>query len=369
MVQRNLTGQRNDLLKVVLPAASRGDLDAIKEIVAADAQWIHAIGPHNRTMLWEAARKGRFETVCFLIEHGADVEVAACYYSDNFVDISALCVARVNGHEDVAELLQEHGATSEIYSHAYLGETGEVAALLRKKPSLVNRDFRAKPRSIPIYEATPLHYAVAGSCYDVCKLLVTKGAEVMIPGGILLRWAVWRTNLEVIRLLLEKGADPNESGVSDWATNDELASIVAEFGFNFNIDMPNWIGFPALVDESRGNHNMPDDPARVVALLEKGANVNITDHKGKTALHRAAQAGFTKIGKVLIKAGADIEAKDSNGETPLFDAIRAAREETVRLLLKHGASVRAANHRGRTAFDIATAAKRPAIKAMAEIMR
>ena len=44
MIQRELTGKPNDLLKVVLPAASRGDLDAVKSFVKADKQWVHAVG-------------------------------------------------------------------------------------------------------------------------------------------------------------------------------------------------------------------------------------------------------------------------------------------------------------------------------------
>jgi ankyrin repeat protein len=132
--------------------------------------------------------------------------------------------------------------------------------------------------------------------------------------------------------------------------------------------MPNRLGFPALVNASRGNHNMPDDPARVIALLNKGANVNITDHKGKTALHRAAQAGFVKISEVLINHGANIEAKDADGETPLFDAVKSAREDTVRLLVQHGASATTANKRGRSVMDYATDAKRPAIRAMASVL-
>ncbi len=94
----------------------------------------------------------------------------------------------------------------------------------------------------------------------------------------------------------------------------------------------------------------------------------MTDHKGKTALHRAAQAGFRRIGEVLIKHGANIEAKDDDGETPLFDAVKSAREDTVKLLLKHGASATTANKRGRSVMDFATAAKRPAIRAMTSVL-
>ena len=366
-MQRELTGHRTDLLKVVLPAAARGDLDAVRSFVKADKQWAITVGPHNRTMLWEAARKGRIDAVKFLLKKGADLNVAACYYSDNFVDISAYCIARANGHDSVADLLCDEGAEIDIYTHAYLGHAADVGKLIRKKPSLVNRDFRAAPRAKKKYEATPLHYGVAGSHFDVCDELIGKGAEVRIPGGMLLRLAVWRNNVDVVRLLLKNDANPSESGLTDWAFDETLAAMAAEYGFTFDIDMPNWIGFPALVDECRGNHNMPDDPQRVIAVLDKGANINITDHKGKTALHRAAQAGFQEITQVLIERGAKLDAQDDDGETPLFDAVKAGRAVTVRLLLEHGASRTAENRRGKTALDIATATRRPAIRAMASL--
>lgn len=244
-------------------------------------------------------RKGRLDVVKFLLKKGADINVAACYYSDNFVDISAYCVAKANGHDAVADLVRDEGAVIDIYTHAYLGDAKDVGKLLRKTPSLLNRDFRAAPRAKPKYEATPLHYAVAGSHLDVCDLLIGKGAEV---------------------------------------------------------------------NACRGNHNMPDDPSRVIALLDKEANVNVTDHKGKTALHRAAQAGFVKISKVLIEHGADIEAQDAGGETPLFDALKAGRADTVRLLVDHGASTTVKNRRGRAALDIAKTAKRTEIRRLATLL-
>ena len=107
MVQRLLTGQPNDLLKVVLPAASRGDLEAVKAILRSKRDWVFAIGPHNRTMLWEAARKGRLDVVKYLLKRGADINAAGCYYSDHFVDISCVCVARYHGHPEVADHLVE----------------------------------------------------------------------------------------------------------------------------------------------------------------------------------------------------------------------------------------------------------------------
>ena len=96
--------------------------------------------------------------------------------------------------------------------------------------------------------------------------------------------------------------------------------------------------------------SMPDDPARVQRFLDLGADVQARDYK---ALHRAAQAGFLKIGKLLIKAGADLEARDSQGETPLFDAVRHGRLVTTKLLVNHGAKPKITNDRGKSLLEMA----------------
>ena len=71
--------------------------------------------------------------------------------------------------------------------------------------------------------------------------------------------------------------------------------------------------------------------------------MNARNYKGKTALHTAAKAGFSKTIAALIEHGADINARDAADETPLFDAIRSTIRRTdkkiaaVQTLLASGA--------------------------------
>ncbi len=61
-----------------------------------------------------------------------------------------------------------------------------------------------------------------------------------------------------------------------------------------------------------------DEPRRVALCLAAGASVNAVDHKGKTGLHRAAQAGHVRIMHLLINNGATVDQQDNKGEIPLF---------------------------------------------------
>ena len=82
-----------------------------------------------------------------------------------------------------------------------------------------------------------------------------------------------------------------------------------------------------------------------------GINVNIATtayvsdgggyyHTGSTALHIAAERGFTAIGQALITAGATRNAKDSSiGYTPLIRAAYYGRRAIVELLLRYNVPI------------------------------
>jgi uncharacterized protein len=64
----------------------------------------------------------------------------------------------------------------------------------------------------------------------------------------------------------------------------------------------------------------------VAALLSKGANLNLTNVNGFSALHLAVDKGFLTIVKMLVEAGADLSIQDDADETPLDWAVRKESE-------------------------------------------
>jgi hypothetical protein len=84
----------------------------------------------------------------------------------------------------------------------------------------------------------------------------------------------------------------------------------------------------------------PHEEQRIAVLrvlVERGANVNQSDDRGDTCLHRAARRGEKQITYLLISAGADINARNQAGETALEIAAHQGDSDWIRSLLDAGA--------------------------------
>jgi ankyrin repeat protein len=82
------------------------------------------------------------------------------------------------------------------------------------------------------------------------------------------------------------------------------------------------------------------DIENVELIVAKGADANVSNNFGKTALMLAAENNQTEIAKVLIGGGAKVNDRDNHGKTPLFYALGTeANLETVKLLVENGANV------------------------------
>uniref|UniRef100_A0A2K5Q3X2 Ankyrin repeat domain 18B n=1 Tax=Cebus imitator TaxID=2715852 RepID=A0A2K5Q3X2_CEBIM len=78
-------------------------------------------------------------------------------------------------------------------------------------------------------------------------------------------------------------------------------------------------------------------------LLKHGANPNLKDSYGNTALHYAVYNDATSLAEKLLSHDADIEALDKVGNTPLLFAVICKKEKMVQFLVKRQANVHAVN--------------------------
>lgn len=97
--------------------------------------------------------------------------------------------------------------------------------------------------------------------------------------------------------------------------------------------------------------------AIVEALLENGADINITDYEGNTPLHTAVRSNKSpEIISTLVKFGADVNAKNFSCETPLICATNIFDKRDlpglIQHLLKLGADARKRYENGNTILHL-----------------
>ena len=125
-------------------------------------------------------------------------------------------------------------------------------------------------------------------------------------------------HIEVVHLLLDKGADPNQGD---------------EFGSN-----------PLHWAAHHGHKGV------VQLLLDRGVDPNAQDENGYTTLHRAAASGHKEVVQLLLNRGVDPNNGGRFGNTALHKAIESGNKEVVQLLLERGANAKAQNILGHTAL-------------------
>lgn len=96
------------------------------------------------------------------------------------------------------------------------------------------------------------------------------------------------------------------------------------------------------------------NPASIIALINSGANVNIKNKKGESALFYATND--YDIFNLLIENGADIEARNKQGQTLIFDVLTSILynqnwlqfKDALEYLLANDANLEAKDNRGST---------------------
>ncbi|MGH8327037.1 MAG: ankyrin repeat domain-containing protein, partial [Steroidobacteraceae bacterium] len=143
-------------------------------------------------------------------------------------------------------------------------------------------------------------------------------------------------------------ADP---GLADLvqAGNDAAALAMIKSGANVNV--PQGDGTTAL-DWATYRLDVP----LVKALLKHGANPNLMSHFGSDPLDEAAKAANLELTKILLRAGAKVNEPNPDGQTALMLAARTGVLPVAKLLVRHGANVNARERwRGQTALMWAAA--------------
>lgn len=125
-----------------------------------------------------------------------------------------------------------------------------------------------------------------------------------------------------------------------WAGED-CTRILLDKGFDVNERYRHWDYTPLILTESTRLAEL---------LLERGADVDIQDRLGETALFKAAARGDRVIFRMLLDRGADVCIPNYDNQTPLMIAISKGHEAIARILIQKYEDIDASDSRGQTAL-------------------
>jgi uncharacterized protein len=290
------------------------------------------------TALHFAARQGAVRTVRTLVENGANVNHASP--ADG---VTPLLIATINGQFDIAAYLLEQGADPNLANNA--GVTPLYAAL---NVEWAPRMFYPQPRA---------HLQQRTTYLDLMRALLDKGAD---PDARVNR-KLWFTqyNFDLLRID-ESGATPFWRAA--YASDVEAMTLLVAHGADPRIptikpaeDNRFRQGGTRGADETKDHSGLPPLPVGGAAVppLLAAAGVGYGEGFAGNA-HRFAPAGMLAAVKYLVEElGADVNAVDHDGNTAVHHAAARGDNEMITYLVSRGADVKKVNRGGQTTVDMA----------------
>lgn len=302
--------------------------------------------------------------------------------SDRDVRDFALHVALQGGLDEIVKALLAGGADVELQDplgrtaifYAVLGNEESLRLILSRQANIRHKDYRG---------LTPLLYAVYQRRDRAVHILLEHGADVTATNNIgdnALRLCVdipspksacqgtTEASLIMMKLLLEYGADLNICSTAFDMTPLLNTAAFSDFVAGAQLLIENGAGIEEvdLMDRTpllnACNTFKTTDGSMARLLLQKGAEVEHRDHKGRTALALAASRGQDMTVRILLRHGANIEARDLVLRTPLMHAVREGWPSVAIVLLENGARVNVMQRAGLTPLAVAIKALRRIIE-------
>ena len=316
----------NDAGKVPFDIAVEAEHCALAAILAKAAGGINGRDKKGWTPLHWAIVDDAWDLVREFIREGADITKG-----------------RRQSAFDVATLMESEAKLFEVF----IAEKGVDAIVGKYGEKVVDARVGRKGETMLMLAARKMHT-------EIVKLLLDNGADLNIKGNYgytALMIAVREGNTEIVKLLLDNGADLNIKGNYGYTAlmiavregNTEIVKLLLDNKADISgeINYQNNVMYPADYDDNELMYAAEKGYKEIVKLLiDNGADLNITNYNGDTALMYAAGRGYKEIVKLLIDNKADLNIKNNIGNTALgiaeenrlqeiIDILRAAQQRSI----------------------------------------
>ena len=350
------------------PEAVRGLLDASPELVNAGDN------RSNRPIHW-AVMTRQLDLIDDLLARGAEINSArqdgarpiqltnGDYHFRGWRDVSAEVTTTP---AEVLAHLRSRGAYVDINTAASIGDLDRVRLLLDADPSRANRV--ADYVTYYIGSGAPLKNAAARGHLEVVKLLLDRGAdpnlpeEGIAPHGHALYSAVYNGHQEIAKLLLERGAYPSppvESSADALSialgkSDVKMVELLCSYGSARSVDLLAYYGDvqtaaavfaanPALANDPEALENAAGQgqEAFVRLILRYQSDLATRIAVGVHAQGAQDSVKSRALAELLFGHGMDPSRPDWLGITPLHQFARKCDVENARIFIDHGADLHA----------------------------
>jgi ankyrin repeat protein/WD40 repeat protein len=302
------------------------DANKIFELILKSGADVESKTNSGASALWLATANKRTEVVKVLLKSGVEIDSQTNRGNTALLEAAEehqfnLFQLLIDSGANIKHLNKEGNTALHLILSSNVAENSELIAMVNKLIDL-GADINAKSQK----GYTPLLLAVKSGYVNVTKALIAAGANPNakdIRKRTPLLEAVSKGHLEILDILLPLIDDIDHMPISGWN---------------------------ALLNTVDGSNSLKEALRVDIAqrLLAHGANINSQLNSGKSVLNLAVSNDLKLLFDLYIRSGANVNLTDKQGRTALFEAAFDVntRADMISTLIAHGADVNLANSDG-----------------------